>query len=1284
MSFPDQSHINRVRDALWQRSGNGASVMVGSGFSRNAVPVGHLGAVLPTWEEVTRQLHSELYPQGDGAGRPDQLRTAQEYEAAFGKGALHDALRRVVRHEEHNPGTTHQRLLQLPWQDIFTTNWDTLLERTRSHVAERHYSVINSMAEIPMGKRPRIVKLHGSFPAQFPLIVTEEDYRTYPAEFAPFVNTVQQAMMETVFLLIGFSGEDPNFLNWSGWVRDNLGQSAPKIYLAGYLNLSPHRRRMLEGRGIEPIDLAKHPNANNWAKNRRPEYATEWLLHTLESGEPYKITEWPGLPSLKRHPTRDYLKPVDKLTMTWPKEEPQPPSRYHEPQDSSDAHIAAQVVRQATTAWKHNREIYPGWLVLPSSNRHAISWGADAWISAIAQAADALSPTERLQAIRELVWRKRISLEPLGQVLVNVIERTLEMFDFHKRTIEGEEAPNADWQTIRENWRNAATELLVEHRWNHNQEAFSQRVEELRKFADEDPEIQQRISQEQCLWALYDLDFGELRRLLADWQTENSDPAWAMRKSALLSEMGRDDEAEQLRQQAIESIRAMPTEERSIAGPSREGWAILPTTTHHNHRTIIGRMDELAALKCDAMHERDVITRRVSNSRQEEDPPSFDVGTRTIRHRFSNDYHQVVAAYQVIRLTEVAGLPPRVTSLHELPDGQPPVPIPTDVAANVLKVAADMLADWNHELAIRLTLRASSSDTDTTLQRVLTRTRVATLTTQQAENLGQSCRRAAANVISTMKHLAHQQQFDTLIEALSRLVVRMPPDQVETIFEEALEFCQNQQLAQSTGWTPIRHLLHRSWDAMPREYRRRRAIDLLKAPIAGLDGPKPLAEYNWPDPADLLAQTSDVLERTPDNEQQWQSAINLTTRGLTSNTAARYQASKRMVDLVRSGQLTDDETRGIATALWDEQYTNPEELPGNVVIFDWAFLKFPGQTPGVAEERFRNKWLSGNVEPSDPNTIEINPGSANGLNHNPQDVKSRLWQVGSAIRSLRANRERLDLSEVEKQFLSELVETWADSDTPERFLLDSSLFGDSYGRQVRAVARVLPAIIQEITLPNPSLGEKIYQKMRQLNDSQIPALELAPTVVKIIPTRLEDVATMIRVGMTSDAREFAASATSGIQLWLSESSDAESRTPPPPDDLIREIGVAIAYRRSASLAGALLGAQWIFESGTETSKEMIRQSVEDGLGYLATELSYEQTQESVEDIPLLRLLCADLAVAMVKNGQDQHSVVAHWLEIANEDPLPEVRNAVPEQLRPNSEIIGMKTIAQQETSDAGP
>ena len=100
--------------------------------------------------------------------------------------------------------------------------------------------------------------------------------------------------METVFFLIGFSGEDPNFLNWSGWVRDNLGSSAPKIYLAGYLQLSQHRRRMLEERNVVPIDLAQHPQSNRWREqNLHHRYATEWLLYILENGEPYDVTDWP-------------------------------------------------------------------------------------------------------------------------------------------------------------------------------------------------------------------------------------------------------------------------------------------------------------------------------------------------------------------------------------------------------------------------------------------------------------------------------------------------------------------------------------------------------------------------------------------------------------------------------------------------------------------------------------------------------------------------------------------------------------------------------------------------------------------------------------------------------------------------------------------------------------------------------------------------------------------------------------------------------------------------------
>ncbi len=253
---PDQSHINRVREALWKQPDSCASVMVGAGFSCNAMKAGPDSRPFPIWKEVAEMLCTKLYPPGDGerlerakaeaSGTSGFLRLAQEYEAAFGRDALHRFIKKMVPDNDLVPDELHIRLLRLPWRDVFTTNWDTLLERARIHVADRAYSVIRTPEALPSAPNPRIVKLHGSFPSHVPFIFTEEDFRKYPKKFAPFVNTVQQAMMETVLLLIGFSGDDPNFLHWSGWVRDNLGKSSPKIYLAGWLDLSPHRRRMLD------------------------------------------------------------------------------------------------------------------------------------------------------------------------------------------------------------------------------------------------------------------------------------------------------------------------------------------------------------------------------------------------------------------------------------------------------------------------------------------------------------------------------------------------------------------------------------------------------------------------------------------------------------------------------------------------------------------------------------------------------------------------------------------------------------------------------------------------------------------------------------------------------------------------------------------------------------------------------------------------------------------------------------------------------------------------------
>ena len=1252
MTFPDQSHINRVRDALYQRSGNGASVMVGSGFSRNAERIILNLNEMPTWRVLSDLLNDALYPQDDPSQHGntpmpalDNMTVAQEYEIAFGRTNLHDVLRRLVPDNGYGPGDAHRRLLKLPWRDIYSTNWDTLLERSRDQVPDHRYSVVTSVEEIPMAGRPRIVKLHGSFPAQFPLIVTEEDYRTYPTKFAPFVNTVQQAMMETVFLLIGFSGDDPNFLNWSGWVRDNLGASAPRIYLAGWLGLSHHRRRMLESRNVVPIDLAQHPKAGDWPENLRPNYATEWLLRTLEEGRPYDITSWPTTSNRPLDEIPYYLQPIETASRKEPRSERA--TQGGEPESSPDG------VRGITSIWRQNRLMYPGWMTMPPFNRQTMEQDTSAWRDQLLTALPTMKPVERLSFVRELAWREEILLLQMTPDLQTAIQKALDSINCHNRTIDSAAASSEDWIAIREDWRNAAATLVTSARFQFDHKGFEQAVEALEPFQKEDPDLRHRIIHEKCLWAVYDRDFNLLADLLADWRPENCDPAWLMRKSAMLWEAGRNAEAKELLNNSIAAIKAMPPDDVSLASLSRESWATLVSLDLDNRLTLLDRLKELVPMRCDAFGERQSVTDGMGQGKAEDDPPPFDINRMPGTHERWVNYNPNAAAYRAVRLSEIAGIPPFTER--------------ATVWAEVLRIAAEEVADYNMEFAARLVMRACSGDNDQTLGRILTRTRVATMSANLAETLAQCCLnaldKAMRDIVTPVS--ATQQRFNTAAEVLSRLVIRLEPDHAESLLNQAMDYCQNPELAKSFVNRTVTNLLMRSWEALPAERRQDRAMDLLSTEIAGLNTIEPTFEYGWPDPAEVISFSDTKLIRTPENEPQWQDTIDLVVRGLTSNPAARRRASHRMVLLVQSNLLTEGESLRIAHALWSEQHTTPDGLPQSTNLYDWGFLTFPEPTLGLAEQRFRTKWLSQKENQSyeiqrNVRGFHIRVDSPNGLSHDPEDVESRLWHAGAAIQSLQRQERNLTLTQADQEHLGRMLESWAEDPVQQQNdFAWSAMLGDSIQQLTRHVAEALPSIMGEINVPQP-LADKIYTKMQQLTANQLPAFALAVGLVRINPERSAEIATELRVGVTSDDHQLARNAVSAMHQWIVAASEPESKVPQPPDDLVREIGFAIASRRNTVIIPALQLATWIFENGQSSHKKTIQNLVEAGLRYLAQELRYDRENENPHEVPSKRLYCAELAAAMAKSKMDENPIVPRWLEMAREDPLPEVRQAIEE------------------------
>lgn len=1243
MSIPDQSHINRIRDALWQQPEGCASIMVGAGFSRNAMKAGPDAREFTLWQDLAMSLCSKLYPPGDGdrlahakaeaSGTSGFLRLAQEYEAAFGRQALHGLLQKLVPDEDYVPDDMHVRLLRLPWRDIFTTNWDTLLERTRPFVADRAYGVVRTSEEIPSVPRPRIVKLHGSFPAHIPFIFTEEDYRTYPKKFAPFVNTVQQSMMETVLCLIGFSGDDPNFLHWSGWVRDNLGDTAPKIYLAGWLDLSPHRRRMLEQRNVVPIDIARHPQADSWPDHLRHRYATDWILHTLECGRPYEVSEWPSVPDWNRSPVPKLLLPVENVTVNAPVKEPSPPT------GNEELTSLQEQVRAVISAWGHNRKVYPGWLFFPPSKHFLVGRSMDSWEQVIIRVVPELPPLERLSSMRELVWRRENLLEPLSEKVEAEVQATLEEIDCQLRVISGVVDSSTQWGDIREAWRVLEMALLTAARQRFNRELFDSRLAALQPFIDDHPDVVQRINHEKCLWALYDMDFEALEKLLKEWQPEGCDPVWMARKAAILVEIDRNDEAIRLLNRSLSIVRNTPRGSHTFFGPSREGWILWLALAFERRfgisteESIVAppafkRWKELAYLLCDAFVQKQDFLRDLRGDPEKKDGPLFDFGERrgqTIRFSVGKK-NQLAAASRTVRLCEVAGLPPSTPNVG--------------VASDILELAADLLIFTNYALASRLVLRVSTSGDDATFNRVWARSRIAVMTMEEVSAMV----KLVTNVISYALPRAESagkssafwvNRLRVAIEALSRLVLRLPPEIAEETLNRGLSYYRMEGIVKNRKLHKvIEHLLTRAWEALPKSRRSDFVLDLLSAPIAGLDG-FDASRHVYHDPGELLANDEDapVPARTDENEGRWAEIVQMIIRGLGIGGEARRRASIRLLSLAFRKCLTVSEMKLVAQALWHTEFTGPDDLPSGICWNDWVFLLMPEPEPGCGERRFRGKWLSLQEH------------------KNEEQFNKFFWHLGTALDALRKHKRPLKLTEEEHSLITSIIDEWCNLpvSSDEKFFVGAGTLDGIIG---------LDQILRESKLSSP-VALKVFDKAKSMNQRSTPGFRLYGGLTKSLADRLEEIAMSLRMGLASDDVSVAEEAIWGLYGWLEATLDGSSQVPQPPDDLIQEVGVVIATRRKGALSRALLVARWIFAKGNCGQRATIAQLALSGLRYLFEELRYdrEHGEEDAEEIPLLRWGCAHLALAMSIAGYESEPTVKSWAEVVKDDPLPEVRHA---------------------------
>jgi hypothetical protein len=946
----DYAALQQVERALWkQGKTRGAAILVGAGFSRNAELIHEGAARPPRWSDLTEAMEKRLYP-GESKSR-DPLRLAEEFRSVLGDSALEGLIRELVPDDEWVPGALHKKLVALPWVDILTTNWDTLIERAANVTLGQTYETVRCLEDIASTRAPRVVKLHGSLPSNRPFIVSEEDYRTYPQRFAPFVNLVQQVLLENELCLLGFSGEDPNFLKWTGWIRDQLGSSARRIYLVGALNLSSSQRRLLELRNTSVIDLA--PLVRDVEHSQRHERAAGIFLDHLALARPRAVWEWP---------------PDDDTVHGWNLK-------------GDSAQIGAGLVSVAEK-WSTQRLAFPGWPICAQDVRDRLERSVTPIVSNMKGALGKLAPLDRGRVVFESLWRLEAALLPMPEWLVEDIQRISE---------DGE-----CWEDPQQ--RKFALLLLMRSaRESGNEVAFGKWKTTLETLFSADPDVTSVLLYERCLRARDLLDFEELSKL--NVTLSGRDPLWKLRKAALLCSLGEFRDARVLVEKALSETREQLYKSReSIWVLSRFAWAQVSARQYLTwNETSQDAPDEAGSLrmrvhetKCDpwdVLSELDRKTDEDIRKLQDRAPTIeslFDAGTyRDHSRTVTFGWWQGSAIYSWGRLADHIGLPLHANNVN--------------VLTSRMERAETLGFPKSEQDYLRI-LRIVQEGAEKLLERVFGRIQVAVLSEGMVMFLRRTVTRAleySLARISTKRQFLGEfwsQRAAVYIEILSRLVVRATPKEAEDLLRRGLAFGKDPYWISKDLFNPINHLVERSMSAIPPEDKKPFLTEAMRFPLPEERSISGHFADDWPIAAEWIPQR--LMVRPTEDRQFADRIAFLIEKTRSSESETRSRAARWLTNLYRAGALTDEEANRFGEALWSRRDPNGG-FPSDTRLRSFIFVSVPGPDKGMAIELLKDAQRQSS-------TSEYLLGLAGATHRRSDGSRLIVYTATEAIEKLRA------------------------------------------------------------------------------------------------------------------------------------------------------------------------------------------------------------------------------------------------------------------------------------------
>ena len=1214
----DYPAIKKLASALHRMDArhHGAAIMVGAGFTRSAAL--HVGGEkkVPLWGEFTGSLARDLYGDETTFNFTDPLRVAEEYRTYFGQGALNERIRNEIDDKAWRMGPLYETLLTLPWSEVLTTNWDSLLERAAEEIHSPYYTTVTKTSDLAWASSPRIVKLHGTIGVTDTFIAAQEDYRTYPERFAPFVNMARQVFIENELCLLGFSGDDPNFLQWAGWVRDHLADHARKIYLVGALNLSAARRKQLESINIAPVDLFPAVAHISDPDLRHQEAISQFLQEMRNTEElRFKPHDW--------RPTSLHGGSVSNEEHT----------RIYR-----DAEYGARLLASQLETLREDRKSYPGWLVCPPSLRSSLVGQVSTPFPNPENLA-ALAPDDRASLLYEIAWRHSTALEYIQPWLVDALFEVAQQ-DQPCGISERQQAE-------------IALALLNNTRWllpedEEQQHTVDQRVQALIAIVDKHalylPDRIAEVAYHQALSAREQLDYDRLAELVD--KISGEDPVWRLRKAALLMDLGRADEAGKLLALAYGNLRENHRRDRqSIPIMSRLLWAHWLMEAERRCRWQ-SRSEELPPFvesnyrkwRCDPWSWLDSLDDAVEKRREQyikrRNPiePQFAQGHYLDRSQESSHGNDISDFLLLDGLSRICGIPLRMES------GGASVGLLADRASHVVRYGGvgDELFD------LGLAIRSASSEDSSAIKDVLGRVNVACFAQRTVDLL-------VSRLLSAIKywHRERNKALDrrdslsrlrVLMEVLARLVVRVSPAQAKDIFVFAVSIGEQPEMQDMWLRAALDSLLTNSLTSISESEQASVLTVALKFPLAQEIGTS--NTHRWPNP---------VVEHP--GERVVSSAIDERIAELIAavrGAAGPFRAAPllRLLPLVRQpGFLTQDERNDLADAVWGDA---PEYavLP-DVGLFPHALMILPTRDVGRVEALLRS------------HLYEHGPGiqedTQKELRSHPSPEISSAVLIYDGMANAAAN-DLIDLLPTAAQALTlfERLTSWRPASRQDDL---ESFFGDQRRPLAKSIGRALAFSI----VPALASEERTASRLQKLMDfySEVDGARTAlPGFVYFLAADMRSIK-IVEKAIASALRgrdpvqlRYGALA---LHCWMGMKESASS----PEFTKLTSMAIGIIESgRTIALHQLLWLARQLFAGDCLTDDQCI--TLSDVVPDIFRAVDYKNVEPGGEEAvtaSTIRAECVRLARALAQRFEDNREL-KELVALSKADPLPEVRFAL--------------------------